>query len=115
MEISSFEYYPRILVADSAKSITKGFEMVFELLLRIDCWTHVSCNIDKNLEKSINDIDRRKSIRSDIDIFQKNVEKESFIKVALLMVTKVKEMHGELLVNNFIKYFSKQWLIPKRM
>ena len=29
--------------------------------------------------------------------------------------TKWKEEHGESVVNNFIKYFSKQWLSPKRM
>jgi hypothetical protein len=71
--------------------------------------------IDKNMKKHINDQTIRKAIKVDIDIFQNNVEKDSFLAVARLMVTKWKEQYGESVVNNFIKYFSKQWLSPKRM
>jgi hypothetical protein len=115
LDIYNFEYSPRILVADSAKSITKGFKRVFDLAFRIDCWAHVDRNIDKNMKKHINDQTIRKAIKVDIDIFQNNVEKDSFLAVARLMVTKWKEQYGESVVNNFIKYFSKQWLSPKRM
>jgi hypothetical protein len=80
LDIYNFQHSPRILVADSAKSITKGFIRVFDLAFRIDCWAHYS-----------------------------------FLAVARLMVTKWKEQYGESVVNNFIKYFSKQWLSPKRM
>jgi hypothetical protein len=54
LDIYNFEYNPRILVADSAKSITKGFKRVFDLKFRIDCWAHVDRNIDKNMKKHIN-------------------------------------------------------------
>ena len=76
---------------------------------------HVDRNIDKNMKKHINDQEIRKAIKVDIDIFQNNVETDSFLVVARLMVTKWKEQYGESVVNNFIKYFSKQWLSPKRM
>ncbi len=52
-KILAYEYNPRILVADSAKSITKGFKKVFMLNKRIDCWAHVDRNIDKNINKHV--------------------------------------------------------------
>lgn len=54
-------------------------------------------------------------IREDIKSFQKNVEEGYFITVARLMVKKWNENHGKDNVSSFIKYFSKQWLKPKRM
>ena len=97
LDIYNFEYSPRILVADSAKSITR----VFDLAFRIDCWAHVDRNTDKNMKKHINDQEIRKAIKVDIDIFQNNVETDSFLVVARLMVTKWKEQLGESVVNNF--------------
>ena len=52
-KILAYEYNPRILVADSAKSITKGFKKVFKLNKRIDCWAHVDRNIEKNINKHV--------------------------------------------------------------
>jgi hypothetical protein len=69
----NFEYNPRILVADSAKSITKGFKRVFDLKFQIDCWAHVDRNIVKNMKKHINKHELRKAIKADIDVFQNNV------------------------------------------
>jgi len=114
MELYAFDYSPTILVADSAKSITKGFKKVFNLLFRIDCWAHVDRNIDKNMLKLVSDKNTRESIKADIDAFQNNVETEYFETVARLMATKWKEKFVDQ-VDNFIKYFSKQWLSPKRM
>jgi hypothetical protein len=48
-KVCSYEYKPTVLVADSAKAITKGFNKVFTLTKRIDCWSHVDRNIDKNM------------------------------------------------------------------
>ena len=79
MEILAYEYAPTILVADSAKSITKGFKKVFTLLFRIDCWAHVDRNIDKNMLKHVNEKKIRESIKADIDAFQNNVETEYVI------------------------------------
>ncbi len=89
LDIYNFEYSPRILVADSAKSITKGFKRVFDLAFRIDCWAQVDRNINKNMKKHINDQTLRIAIKVDIDIFQNNVEKDSFLAVARLMVRRV--------------------------
>ena len=47
-KVCSYEYKPTILVADSAKAITKGSNNVFTLIKRIDCWSHVD-RIDKNM------------------------------------------------------------------
>ena len=52
-KVCLYEYNPTILVADSAKAITKGFKKVFTLIKRIDCWSHVDRNIDKNMNKHV--------------------------------------------------------------
>lgn len=52
-KICSFIYDPRILVADNASAITKGFKKVFTLIKRVDFWSHVDRNIDKNLSKHV--------------------------------------------------------------
>ena len=75
------------------------------LLFRVDCWSHVDRNIDKNMLIHIKDKDIRQSVKSDIDTFQNNVENDNFETVARLMLTKWKEEIGEQKVISFIKYF----------
>ena len=53
LQIYAYSYSPTILVADSAKTITKGFKKVFVLDKRIDCWSHVDRNVDKNISKYV--------------------------------------------------------------
>ena len=115
LDILNYAYNPQILVADSAPSITKGFKKVFDLLFRIDCWAHTDRNVDKNADKLIDDKEIRLKVKADIDIFQNYVETDSFLVVARLMVDKWIDLHEKSTVQHFIKYFSKQWLSPKRM
>jgi hypothetical protein len=112
------DYEPTILVADCAGAITKGFEEVFNLIKRVFCWFHVK----KAIEKEINQVKCRNlknTILTDIVNFQHNVEENTFTTIARLMVTNWQQQSTsdeaiKQQVDNFIKYFTKQWLDPKR-
>ena len=56
----------------------------------------------------------KKSILTDIKYFQRYVEEDFFVTVARLMLKKWLDNHGDIAVS-FSKYFSRQWLSPKRM
>ena len=69
--------------------------------------------IDQQLNR-IKDKQARKWIENDIINFQHFVTAESFIQVARLMITTWKNKFPSLETDEFIKYFNKQWLSPKR-
>ena len=50
LEVFDYVYDPTILVADSAHSITHGFESVYPLLKRVVCWVHMIRAIDHHLK-----------------------------------------------------------------
>ena len=60
------------------------------------------------------DKETRKNITNDIINFQHWVTSDSFIQVARLMITSWRAKFPSSDTEDFIKYFSKQWLSPKR-
>lgn len=113
-QLHSTDYNPSILVADSASAITNGFKKVFDLSKRVFCWFHVKKAFDKELNK-ISDKNIKNQITNDIIQFQHHVQEQSFVQVARLMILKWQSKYKDnTYVADFITYFMKQWLSPKR-
>ena len=77
------------------------------------CWAHVKRAIDKELNRYKNK-EGKSSILNDIIQFQHYVSSESFIAVARLMIVGWRTKFASDETEEFIKYFSKMWLSPKR-
>jgi len=115
-----------ILLADAASYITLGFEEVFKLEKRVVCWFHVAKDIKKNLNSIMSCKNIKKEVKKkikneiylDIVNFHHHVKSNEFDSVAQLMITKWRNKYSSMDINvyisDFIKYFIKQWLTPKR-
>ena len=44
LDILSYEFNPKLLAADSALALTRGFKKVFDFIFGIDCWAHFDRN-----------------------------------------------------------------------
>ena len=76
LELFGHELRPRVLLADSAGTITNGFKSVFCLEKRIVCWAHVERKIDENLKEA--DADIQLKIKADFRSIQEGVQQRIF-------------------------------------
>ena len=81
VELTAFNVYghkisPTILVADSAGAITLGFESVFKLEKRVNCWAHVLRNVKNQLVRFTPEI--KKKVLDDINSIQDIFKPELF-------------------------------------
>ncbi|CAF1117015.1 unnamed protein product, partial [Brachionus calyciflorus] len=111
VEIAAFNVYgfkisPTILVADNAPAITKGFESVFKLEKRVNCWAHVFRNIDKHLVRFSKEF--KQKIKSDIYAIQE-IFKPEFFQLAIQLFEKKWKLKKSSEIDDFIKYFIDQW------
>ncbi|RNA44681.1 hypothetical protein BpHYR1_053709 [Brachionus plicatilis] len=96
-----------ILVEDNFfEAITNGFEKVFNMKLRVNCWAHVIRNFDVHL-RSVDDLYRFK-IRVDVCEIQKIFDPTLFPKAIELFEDKWNKVNNSG-VKNLLTYFNYEW------
>ncbi len=80
---------------------------------RVICWAHVKRAIDKQLNELKNK-QASLTIKNDIIQFQHYVKEDILVSITRLMITDWRTNFPSRETEEFIKYFNKQWLIPKR-
>lgn len=98
-------FEPKIIIADAAEAITKGFSLIFgENYVRIQCWAHVVRNLLKKMKDLKINEDKRILILDDIKFIQRAHNKSSFILSTKLFA---KKWESEVI---FIRYFIDNWI-----
>jgi hypothetical protein len=106
-KVTSKEYTPNTLVADSADAITRGFIDVFmRLVYRINCSVHVIRNIDDYL-RPIEEPERNQ-IRCQILQIQASTTKTIFEAAKLLFLNQHRKSPNEG-IKNLCKYLAENW------
>ena len=99
------DYLPEYLVADSAISITNGFNKVFKHdYVRINCWAHGERNVEDKMKKIHLDKDIRPALLVDIKRLQICKNETSFINGVQLFFKKW-EAKKDKIIDEFLEYF----------
>ena len=111
-DIFDSDYKPKVLQADAAPSITKGFKKAFGYsdtdFTRLNCWPHVQRNLEKKV-KSIKCPVVRAQIWSDISSLQLAHSPENFKMATELFIKKLKQKKMPY-VTTFIEYMDDHWI-----
>lgn len=99
------ELNPDFLIADLAGEIRNGFFSLYPEKACIDCWYHVSTNIEKRLKREVHDETDFNRIKYDVHKLQLSQSQEVFQYAAELFIKKWKPQYSE-----FVKYFERQYV-----
>ena len=116
LQLCSYTYIPRILVADAAEAITIGFKTAFgdeALLKRVMCWFHMKKAYEgkdaqsKSPFKELPD-ELKDQLNTDIYLLHMSESPEMFERAYDLFVAKWRAI-ANAVVDKFLDYFNQQW------